>query len=230
MIDGQKILAVITARGGSKGLPGKNIRPLAGVPLIGWSIRAARGSALVDRTIVSTDDENIARVARECGGEVPFIRDAKLAGDATPSLDVVLDALDRVPGFDIVVLLQPTSPLRTSDDVDGAIRLCIEKGAPTCVSVCEADKSPYWMYTVSADARMNPVLPAENRATRRQDLPTVHVLNGALYVARVNALRNTRAFVTGDTVAYPMPKTRSVDIDTATDFLVAEHLLTGLSQ
>lgn len=224
-----KVLAVITARGGSKGLPGKNVRPLAGLPLIGWSIRAAQGASLVDRTIVSTDDEMIAVAARQCGGEVPFMRDAALAGDATPSLDVVLDSLDRCPGFDIVVLLQPTSPLRTSADIDLAIRQCIDSGAPTCVSVCEADKSPYWMYTLDAARRMKPLLPAEQRATRRQDLPTVHVLNGAVYVARVDALREARAFVTEDTVAYPMPRTRSVDIDTATDFLVAEHFLTGPS-
>ena len=139
MIAGQKILAVITARGGSKGLPGKNIRPIAGLPLIAWTIRAAHASSLVDRTVLSTDDEKIATVARQHGCEVPFMREARLAADDTSSMDVIIDVLDRIPGFDIVLLLQPTSPLRTSADIDNANRHCDDSTAPGCESVREVE-------------------------------------------------------------------------------------------
>lgn len=229
MIAGLKVLAVITARGGSKGLPGKNIRPLAGRPLIGWSIHAARQSKLIDRVVLSTDDEAIAAVARQCGCEVPFMRDSALAADDTPSIDVVLDALDRVTGYDLVVLLQPTSPLRDADDIDNAIRACVSSDAPGCVSVREAQESPYWMFVLDANDRMQPLLSGVP-ATRRQDLPPVHVLNGAVYVSRVDVLRRQRMFVVAGTVAYPMPKERSVDIDVEQDFLIAEQYLTGQSK
>ncbi|HEY5755388.1 MAG TPA: acylneuraminate cytidylyltransferase family protein [Steroidobacter sp.] len=227
MIAGARVLAVITARGGSKGLPGKNIRPLAGRPLIGWTIEAAHQSSLIDRTVLSTDDEAIAVVARQCNCDVPFMRAPALAADDSSSMDVMLDALDRVPGYDIAVLLQPTSPLRTAQDIDNAIRACISSGAPGCVSVCEAEESPYWMYVLDAEARMRPLLPDLNNARRRQDLPPVHVLNGAVYVSRVDVLRQERAFVVAGTVAYPMTRERSADIDTEQDLLIAEQYLTG---
>lgn len=230
MIGDSKVLAVITARGGSKGLPGKNIRPMAGRPLIGWTIQAARESSLIDLTVLSTDDEGIAEVARQCGCEVPFMRDPALAADDTPSIDVVLDVLDRIPGYDLIVLLQPTSPLRMADDIDNAIRACVSSGAPCCVSVREVEESPYWMYVLDSDNRMQPLLPGPLRATRRQDLPPVHVLNGAVYVARVDVLRRERTFVAAGAVGYPMPKHRSVDIDTEQDWLIAEHYLTGQPQ
>jgi CMP-N,N'-diacetyllegionaminic acid synthase len=225
MMAGKRILAVITARGGSKGLPGKNIRPIAGLPLIAWTIRAAHAASLVDRTVLSTDDEMIASVARQHGCEVPFMREARLAADDTPSIDVIIDVLDRIPAFDIIVLLQPTSPLRSAADIDNAIRLCMDAGAPGCVSVREAEESPYWMYTVDGQGRMSPLLATAGRATRRQDLPKVHVVNGAVYVVRAEVLRERRAFVSDGTVAYPMPAARSVDIDTQADFLDAERLL-----
>jgi CMP-N,N'-diacetyllegionaminic acid synthase len=230
VIAGKQVLAVITARGGSKGLPGKNIRPLAGLPLIAWSINAARGSELIDRTVLSTDDVAIAKVASEQGCEVPFIREGRLAADDTPSIEVIFDALDRIPGFDVVVLLQPTSPLRTASDIDNAIRLCVGSDAPGCVSVREAGESPYWMYTLDSAGCMVPVLAEGARAVRRQDLPMVHVLNGAIYVAQVNALRCQRAFVVAGTIGYPMPHERSVDIDTEAEFQLAERLLTGSPQ
>lgn len=227
MIAGKKVLAVITARGGSKGLPGKNIRPLAGRPLIGWTIGAAQQSTLIDRTVLSTDDEAIAAVARQCACEVPFMRDPALAADDTPSIDVLLDVLDRIPGYDIAVLLQPTSPLRTAQDIDDAIRVCVSSGAPSCVSVCEAEESPYWMYVLDSDSRMRPLIAGTNNAKRRQDLPAVHVLNGAVYVSLIDVLRRERAFVVAGTVGYAMPRERSVDIDLEQDLLTAAQLLTG---
>lgn len=218
-------MALIPARGGSKGLPGKNIRPLKGRPLIGWSIEAARTSRYVSRVVVSSDDEEILAVARDQGAETPFRRPASLAGDATPSMDVVLHALDQLAGFEWVVLLQPTSPLRLSADIDAAIEQCLKTNAPACVSVCEAPASPWWMFEVGAECRMRSFLPAEQRPVRRQDLPDLYALNGAVYVAKTEWLRTSRSFLTEETVAYVMPPARSVDIDTLFDFQLAECLL-----
>lgn len=220
-----RILALIPARGGSKGLPGKNIRPLHGKPLIGWSIEAAKASRYVTRVVVSSDDESILAVARACGAEIPFVRPQALARDDTPGIDVVLHALDILPGFDWVVLLQPTSPLRTVGDIDAAIEHCLAGGAPACVSVCEASASPWWMFSLNNNGRMHSFLPPEQRPARRQDIPTLYALNGAIYVARVDWLLQTRSFLTEETLAHVMPPERSVDIDTAFDFRLAECLL-----
>lgn len=206
-------------------MPGKNIRPLKGKPLIGWSIEAARTSRYVSRVVVSSDDEEILAVARNQGAETPFRRPASLAGDATPSMDVVLHALDQLAGFEWVVLLQPTSPLRLSADIDAAIEQCLKTNAPACVSVCEAPASPWWMFEVGAECRMRSFLPAEQRPVRRQDLPDLYALNGAVYVAKTEWLRTSRSFLTEETVAYVMPPARSVDIDTLFDFQLAECLL-----
>lgn len=224
MIGQERLLAVVPARGGSKGVPRKNVREVGGFPLIAWSLQAARESRYVDTTIVSTDDEEIARVARAHGGEVPFMRPSALATDKAPTIDVVLDVLQRYPGHQWVVLLQPTSPLRQAADIDAAIDHCLEANAPSCVSVCEAQESPYWMYTITDAGHMEPVIPATAR-TRRQDLPPAYSLNGAIYLARVDWLERERTFVRPETVAYEMPLVRSLDIDTESDLLQLQTLL-----
>lgn len=143
-----KILAIIPARGGSKGVPRKNIRELAGKPLIAWTIEEAKKSKYIDRLILSTEDDEIIEVAKQYGCEVPFKRPIELAQDDTPGIDPVLHAIEQCPGYDYVVLLQPTSPLRTVDDIDGCIeQLLSSDGTNFCVSVTEPEKSPYWMYT-----------------------------------------------------------------------------------
>ena len=226
MIDGKKVLGLITARGGSKGVPGKNIRPVGGKPLIAWTIEAGLASKYLDRLILSSDDDTIMKVARDHGCEVPFKREARLAADDAPSMDVVFDALERCPGYDWVVLLQPTSPLRRTQDIDTAIGRCMALGAPACVSVCVAEQSPYWMYRLQDGNRLSPVLPSL-AATRRQDLPPVYILNGAVYVADTTWLVKSRNFVTSETVAYEMPIARSLDIDTEAD-LAKLRTLTGI--
>jgi CMP-N,N'-diacetyllegionaminic acid synthase len=218
------VLAVIPARGGSKGVLGKNIREVGGKPLIAWTIEAAHGAEHVDRVVLSSDDPAIVETARRHGCEVPFVREAHLAGDETPTLDVILDALDRCPGYEWVVVLQPTSPLRTSGDIDQAISRCMSHGAPACVSVCLAQESPYWMYTLHPDDRLKPLLPSRP-ATRRQDLPAVYSLNGAVYIARTDWLRREKTFITQDTIAYEMPIERSLDIDTESDLLHLQTIL-----
>jgi CMP-N,N'-diacetyllegionaminic acid synthase len=218
MSESRRVIAVIPARGGSKGLPGKNIKPVNGRPLLAWTIEAAQGSHVLDRVILSSDDAAIMAVATQLGCDVPFRRPEVLATDVASSVDVVLHALDALPGFDTVVLLQPTSPLRSSADIDAAFERFRSGGAETCVSVTIVEHSPYWMYFVDENNSIAPVLPAPNAMTRRQDLPPVYALNGAIYIADVDVLRRTRSFVTPRTVAYVMPTTRSLDIDNAADF------------
>jgi N-acylneuraminate cytidylyltransferase len=223
LINGKKILGVIPARGGSKGVPGKNIRMVAGKPLLAWTILAAQASKYLDRIILSSDAAEIIKVAKDWQLEVPFVRPANLALDTTPGIDPVLHALDELPGFDYVVLLQPTSPLRTADDIDRCIECCLESDAPGCVSVTEPDKSPYLMYT-QVGKTLRPLLAGDLYA-RRQDMPRVLALNGAVYVAAIAVLRETRAFVGAETVGYEMPKERSIDIDELLDFQIVETLL-----
>lgn len=219
MIGSRRVLAVIPARGGSKGVPGKNILPVGGRPLIGWTIAAARESVHVDRAIVSTDDEEIMAVARDEGGETPYRRAPSLATDTATSVDVVLDALERVPGYDIVVLLQPTSPLRTAADIDAALRLMIDRQAPGCVSVCEATEHPWLMFRADGEGRLDSYCaPPQGSSLRRQDLPPAYMLNGAVYAVQTVRLVGTRRFfVPGETVPYVMPIEKSHDIDTWDD-------------
>lgn len=224
MINNEKILAIIPARGGSKGLPGKNIRPLNGKPVIAWTIEAAHNATCLDRIILSSDCETIIHTAQTYGCEVPFVRAAKLAQDETPMMDVVFDAIHRCPGYEWTVLLQVTSPLRQAEDIDNAIRYCIEYNAPSCVSVCKAQENPHWMYTLSPDNKMQTLI-KENTSTRRQDLPDFYSLNGAIYIARTDWLLHNHQFLSPETIAYVMPAERSIDIDTENDFLYLQLLL-----
>lgn len=223
MINGQKVLAIIPARGGSKTLPRKNIRCLAGKPLIAWTIEEARKSQYIDCSIISSDDDEIIRVAREWGAEVPFIRPAELAEDDTPGIEPVLHALKSINGYyDYTVLLQPTSPLRTVKDIDECIHYCISKGAVTCTSVSKVDKSPYWMYSLNDQQRLRPLVLSQQSINRRQDLPPIYALNGAIYVAQTQYLQKARCFISHETLAYIMPAERAMDIDDEIDFRYCE--------
>lgn len=225
MIGNRCVLAVITARGGSKGLPGKNLLPLAGLPLIGWTIRAAQTSRKIDRLILSSDDAEIIRFAQSMGCEAPFVRTAALATDTASSVDVVLDAVGRVPGYDIVVLLQPTSPLRSADDIDGTLALL--DGRASAVSVTKADTHPWMTYGADDAGALSPFVQIQDGVSlRRQDLPEAWALNGAVYAAEVDWLRYHRTFVrAGQTAFWPMPPATSVDIDTLDDLHQAQRIL-----
>lgn len=213
-----KVLALITARGGSKGLPRKNILLAGGKPLVAWTIQAALSAESVNRVVLSSDDDEIMKAALAAGCEVPFRRPTELANDQASSMDVVLHALGELPGYDYLVLLQPTSPLRTSSDIDSAFRKLRIHDAPACVAVSEVDQSPYWMYSLSNDDRLHNILEPLPKVSRRQDLPPVYTLNGAIYIAKIDWLLKKRSFLGPETVAYVMPKDRSLDIDDATDF------------
>jgi CMP-N,N'-diacetyllegionaminic acid synthase len=222
-----RVLAVISARGGSKGVPRKNVRLLAGKPLITWTIEQAAQSRYIDRVIVSSEDEEICQVAKESGAEAPFVRPAELASDTASGVDVLCHAVENVGGdYDYVVLLQPTSPLRESTDIDAAIEFCVSRAAKSVVSVAEATKSPYWMYQMKEGGELTPVV--EDAATNRQQLPQSYALNGALYVLEVPTLLANRKILDGQTLGYVMPAERSYDIDSETDFLICEFLKTRM--
>lgn len=219
------VLAVIPARGGSKSLPRKNVLPLAGRPLLAWTIAAARNAHCVRRVIVSTEDEEIAAVARAAGAEVPFPRPAELATDTASSVAVLRHAVEQCPGCAYVVLLQPTSPLRTAEDIDSAFALLRSSNSPSCVSICAVEESPWWMYRQLEDGRIVPLLPEPANGDRRQDLPSVYRVNGALYLARTDWFLQEGKLIGAATIGYRMPRRRSVDIDTRADFECAARIL-----
>ena len=226
MIKSKKVLAVIPARQGSKGLPGKNTRMLAGKPLLGWTIAAAQNSQLIDRLVLSSNDSLAMDYARSVNCEVPFSRTEELSSDTVAGVDVVIDAVNRCPGFDYVLLLQPTSPLRTTEDIDNALRFVIENSAVSGISIVQSRSNPHWMYYRDSEQQLIQVLDGQN-ITRRQELPLVYEPNGAIYIADINYLLDERSLITTRTIGYEMPSDRSIDIDNIVDFKAAESYLQG---
>jgi len=221
-----RVLAIVPARGGSKGIPDKNLITLAGRPLLAWTLDAAQAASSIDRIVLSSDSEAICQQGRELGFDVPFLRPAALAQDDTPGIAPVLHALDTLEEtYDYVVLLQPTSPLRLAEDIDAAIGQCIAGGVPACVTVTLAEPSPYWTFEVEPDGCLKRLLGDEVLPPRRQDLPSTYALNGAVYVARVPWLRREGGFLGAETCAQVMPRERSVDLDDELDRVVIEALL-----
>ena len=229
MFDGRRILGLIPARGGSKGLPGKNLRELGGKPLIAWTIEASRNSRYIDETLVSTDCPEIAAVARNYQAETPFLRPAELATDAASGIDAVRHALDwrQQHGYmdDIVAILQPTSPLRSCEDIDLAIELFFARQGKAVISVCEVDHHPWWSNILPEDGNMKEFLRPEAENHNRQELPPYYRLNGAIYLASIPFLQKTGSLYGPKTFAYKMPNERSVDIDNLVDFKLAEILV-----
>jgi CMP-N-acetylneuraminic acid synthetase len=228
--DHPRFLGLILARGGSKRVPRKNVLPMAGKPLLTWTVEAARAARRLDRVVLSTDDAEIAAVGRECGAEVPFMRPAQLATDTASGLDVVLHALRTLAAggqhYDYVVILQPTSPLRSAADIDGAIELLLAKQADAVISVCETDHPPEWSNTLPDDLSMANFYRPGIRSTRSQDLPRSYRLNGAIYVYACERLLASRSLDMDDnSYAYVMPRERSVDIDSVIDFEIAQLFL-----
>lgn len=228
MIDTKQVLAIIPARGGSKGVPRKNIKLLGGKPLIEWTVEAAKGSRYIGQIVISTDDEEIASVAKNAGCELPFMRPEYLATDTASSMDVIAHTIDSLEGsYNWLVLLQPTSPFRTAQHIDQAFELILKYNASSCVSVVESNKSPEWMFWLDDEGRsMSPILEGVP-STRRQDCRTAYLMNGALYICSVKAFEEQKKLVFADTVPYVMSETDSLDIDTLEDFYRAEFKLGG---
>jgi N-acylneuraminate cytidylyltransferase/CMP-N,N'-diacetyllegionaminic acid synthase len=228
MYKGNKILALIPARSGSKRIPNKNIRQLCGKPLIAWSIEQASGARYIDKIVVSTESPFIASIARRYGVDIPFLRPNKLATDKAKSLDVILHTLNFYESkkdiFDIVVLLQPTSPLRKSSDINKAIEKLLTSKAKSIVSVCKEEHSPLWSVTLTKNNKIGPFLKKNTDKQNGQSLPVFYRINGAIYVANINYLKQNKGFFGKSTFAYIMPPERSVDIDTTFDFKIADFL------
>ena len=225
-----RFLGLIPARGGSKRVPRKNLVTLAGKPLLAWTIDAALAAHRLGRLVLSTDDEEIAALGRRCGADLPFTRPPQLATDTATAHDVILHAVktlaERGEQYDYVVVLQPTSPLRSHQDIDDAIALLLDKGADAVVSVCETDHPPEWSNTLPDDLSMQDFIRPGMRNTRSQDLPTSYRLNGAIYIySCARLLRDEIQEMEQDTFAYIMPRLRSIDIDEEIDLEIAEALL-----
>ena len=222
----KRILGLVPARGGSKGILKKNIKEFCGKPLVAWTIEAALGSSYITDVVVSTDDLAIAEISLMFGAQAPFLRPSELSKDETLRNEVIRHALGLLGDFDYVVLLQPTSPLRTSRHIDEAILLTYHKNAATCVSVVEQHPSPHWMYSVSDNGFIQPVLQGVHYQ-RRQSLPNYYSLNGAIFISETDHFLTSEhhdPFITDETIPYVMEHMSSIDIDTHIDWQFAELL------
>lgn len=230
MIKNKKIIAIIPARGGSKGVPRKNIKLLNGKPLISYSIRAALKSKFIDRVIVSTDDKEIAEIAKRYKAEVPFLRPAELARDTSPTLPVLQHAvkyLEEKENYktDLIVLLQPTTPLILASDIDNAIKQLIKTKTNSCVSICKISERPEWMYIFKGN-KIKQFLNVNEKTGRRQNLLRLFRLNGGIYaITRNNLMENNKIIDKSNSSAIIMPIERSIDIDEPVDFPVIEAII-----
>jgi CMP-N,N'-diacetyllegionaminic acid synthase len=228
MINTYKVICVIPARGGSKGVPRKNIKKLAGKPLIAYTVEQALQSQYIDRTIVSTEDKEIAAVSKHCGAEVPFVRPGKLAGDRAATIDVLLHAVNWLEKqekyhFDILVLLHATAPLRKVEDIDNCIEMLVANRADNVFSVTESHRNPYFNM-VEINKKGKVALSKKGSFVSRQSAPKVYDMNASVYVWWKNVLKNDKGLFLKNTQIYIMPKERSVDIDDDLDFTITEYL------
>lgn len=233
-MNGIEVLAVIPARGGSKGLPRKNIKDLNGKPLISYTIEEAKKSKYINKVVVSTEDEEIAEVSRNFGAEVPYLRPEELAKDNSLTVDCVIHMINwlkenenYIPEY--VCVLQCTSPLRTFDDIDGTVEKMISTGMDGAVSVCEAEVNPYWTNIFNGDELVY-FLEEGRKISRRQDLPPVYRMNGAIYIAKTQALIEYKTLEPNKITGYIMDADKSVDIDDIKDFMLAEVLIKRKSE
>ncbi len=229
MFQDLEVLAIIPARRHSKGIPNKNMAPLHGKPLLSWTIQAAKRSAYIDRVVVSTDDPYAAEYSLSCDCEV-LSRPHDLARDESTASQVIAHALEVAQAQGYLVYLQPTSPLRLSQDIDASLEKLQAVEASAVVSVSKAREHPEWMFRSQAnDGRLQPVLPLEDLKGRRQDLLPAYVLNGAIYAAKAQHLRPSGDFFQLPLVGYVMPYSRSIDIDDSEDLAEAARQLAARS-
>lgn len=226
MIERRTVLALITARGGSQSIPRKNLAMLAGKPLIAWTIEEALKSRLIDRLILSSDDEEIMAVSARYGCDVPFRRPAELARHDTPSMPVIKHAIDQVPGYDIIMLLQPTSPCRSVDDIDACLQTASRSPQFTSFTVHPVGKVHYMTYRLDeASGTVRSVMDLGFRVQRRQDMPPLYVQNGSVYCADTAFYMEHGDFRVADTRVTPVPAWRGVDVDDHDDLVMCEALL-----
>ena len=230
---GNKILGVIPARGGSKRVPNKNIREVGEKPLIAHTIEQTDESEMLNRTVVSTEDDEIREVAESHGGDVPFERPEELGTDTATSDDVIMHALnwfdDRNVTFDVVAMIQTTTPFRTSGDIDGALRELVKSDADSVISISEFEVPPVWAVTENGEGYLRSYFEEgylwTDEIPRSQDTPTLYYPNGAVFAARVDKFREQESFYTESTLGYEMPRSRSLDIDEPYDLEMAQALM-----
>lgn len=233
MIHDKRVLALVPARRGSKGLPLKNIRPLQGKPLLAWPIEAARASRYVDRVMISTEDSEFAELAMAAGADAPFLRPAELAGDSAPSIAFILHALDALEAagdrYDYLVLLEPTSPLTEAEDIDAALETLLAKRAIADAMVgvsALVSNHPAFAVRLDPQGLMHPYAGADfNQLPRRQDTEPLYSLDGSLYLSTVAALRRERGFCHQRTLPYVTPRWKSFEVDDLVDFICIEAIL-----
>lgn len=231
----EKIIAIIPARSGSKGLTDKNIRELNNKPLLAYSIEAAKKSGLFDIVHVSTDSKLYSDIAENYGADQPFLRDSNNSEDTSSTWDAVREVIDKYEcigkQFDICILLQPTSPLRTYEDIKNAFDLFCKMDASAVISVTEVDHPVQWCFTLDKSHSMKSFANSPYKNTRRQDLVKHYRENGAIYIVKVNDIKKTSFDIySSNCYAYEMDRNRSVDIDTITDFRIAEVLIQNYSE
>ncbi len=237
MINGKRVLAVIPARSGSKGLPGKNIRILHGRPLLGWPVLAAKNSKFVDRIIVSTDSEEFATIACEQGAEVPFLRPKELSGDTAKSVDVVIHALDFLGGrgehYTYIVLLEPTSPLTEAVDIDTALERLENDKMGACaivgISKVEATHPVFDLRLDEKSGKIRPYLNELGKSIRRQDIEPLYFYDGTLYISNVETFYQRKTFYHDATLGYVTPRWKALEIDSLFDFVCAEAVMENLA-
>jgi CMP-N,N'-diacetyllegionaminic acid synthase len=231
MHEGKRILAIIPARGGSKGLPGKNIKKLLGKPLIAWSIGQAIRSKYIDKIIVSTDDVEIAKIAQECGAEVPFLRPTSLARDDSPTSDTIIHVIDRLnelgESYDYIALLEPTSPLRTLNDIDNAISTVIQNSrAVGLVSVGEVHmEHPLIIKKINDSGFVEPYIPNKLNIHQRQQADMAYFPYGVIYISRVSDIKISKTFYTKETIPYEIERWQNYEIDDELDFEIIEQIM-----
>lgn len=225
MYSDKSFLAIIPARGGSKRLPRKNVLDLCGKPLIVWSIEAGLKSKYIDKVVVSSDDDEILNTSKFFGAET-IKRPNELASDTATTFDAIKHTIVNIENYEYIVLLQPTSPLRSAKHIDEAIRLLEEKKADAVISVCEMDHSPLWSNTLPENGSMSSFLRDEVLNKRSQDLEKYYRLNGAIYICKTDKLLENKGFFLEENIfAYKMDRKESIDIDEKIDFKIAEYLI-----
>lgn len=236
MINNKKVLAVVAARGGSKGLPKKNIRMLGGKPLVAWPVQAAKNAPSVDRVIISTDDKTIAEVAVEAGAELPFMRPAELASDTASSMEVIRHAIntlaDKGDKYDYILLLEPTSPLTDSDDIEKALAILdsARDRADSIVGISRVEAAhPEYDVNLGDDGIIKPFISQDFRSLkRRQDIQDLYFLDGSLYLSSVNSFLLHGSFYHERTLGFVVPRWKSFEVDDLLDWIIIESLIEKL--
>ena len=223
MIEGKRVLGLIVARGGSIGFPNKNLALVDGTPVMHYTVREAKKSKYLDRLVISSDSVEIVRVAKELGCEAPFMRPGSLATDKTSTVDVAIHAISKIPNYDILTILQPTSPLRLAEDIDNSIEALVYKNVSSAVTVTQVVDHPYLTFSRDSRGTLKSIVDTKGVSLRRQDLPAAYKLNGAVYTIRVTNMLAQKSLILEDTQAVVMPRSRSLDIDTKDDLTALER-------